>query len=68
MRGVPKRYGEDCMTLPATKKNLVVTQGSNAGWDPFEVWRTRVLLPRLAAAREEKKPPAAPTTVPRATR
>jgi hypothetical protein len=24
------------------------------GWDPFEVWRTRVLLPRLAEAREEK--------------
>jgi hypothetical protein len=26
-----------------------------AGWDPFEVWRTRVLLPRLAEAREDKK-------------
>jgi hypothetical protein len=63
MRGVPKRYGEDCMTLPATRKNLV-TQNSNQGWDPVEVWRTRVLLPRLAAAREEKKTPAPPTTVP----
>ncbi len=25
----------------------------NRGWDPFEVWRTRVLQPRLAEARAE---------------
>jgi len=28
------------------------------GWDPFEVWRTRVLLPRLAGDPEQGKPAA----------
>jgi hypothetical protein len=52
------------MTLPATNKNLVLhtmtpsstpaAQKPPAGWDPFEVWRTRVLLPRLAEQREQK--------------
>ena len=62
-----KRYGEDCM--PGTKKNVVLystkpttlpIQASESGWDPFEVWRTRVLQPRLAEARDEKAqaPPA----------
>ena len=67
LRGVLERYDEDCMTL-ATKKNLVLhhptsTKPANAeaGWDPFEVWRTRVLLPRLTEAREEK---AATTVAP----
>jgi hypothetical protein len=58
------------MSLPATNKNLVLhsttpttapAQSQQAGWDPFEVWRTRVLLPRLAEAREEK---SAPTIAP----
>jgi hypothetical protein len=52
----PKR-----MTLPASKQNLaahanVTSTSSNqktSGWDPFEIWRTRVLLPRLAGMREE---------------
>ena len=30
-----------------------------SGWDPFEVWRTRVLLPRLEGDRDQDKP--APT-------
>lgn len=52
------------MTLPATNKNLVLHtttpsptpagQKPQSGWDPFEVWRTRVLLPRLAEEREDK--------------
>ena len=50
------------MTLPATKKNLPVHASSPptqptqkpSGWDPFEIWRTRVLLPRLAESREEQ--------------
>ena len=50
------------MTL-APKKNLVLhkptpttpaSKNAEAGWDPFEVWRTRVLLPRLAEEREDK--------------
>lgn len=28
----------------------------HVGWDPYEVWRTRVLLPRLAAARDAPPP------------
>jgi hypothetical protein len=56
------------MTLPATNKNLALHtttpsptpagQKPQVGWDPFEVWRTRVLLPRLAEERSAK--PAAP--------
>ena len=50
------------MTLPATKKNLPVHASSPStqppqkptGWDPFEIWRTRVLLPRLAESREDQ--------------
>jgi hypothetical protein len=57
------------MTLAAKNKStaLHVTSSPSpsepslqAGWDPFEVWRTRVLLPRLAEAREEAKS-SAPT-------
>ena len=60
------------MSLPNTNKNLVLhstkpptspSQATEAGWDPFEVWRTRVLLPRLAETRDEKAP-APPTLVP----
>jgi hypothetical protein len=50
------------MTLPAiTNKNLVLhttlaptpaAQKPPSGWDPFEVWRTRVLLPRLTEQRD----------------
>lgn len=58
------------MTLPATNKNLVLhtttpspthaAQKPQTGWDPFEVWRTRVLLPRLAEQREAEALPAPP--------
>jgi hypothetical protein len=40
-------------------------QQEAAGWDPYEIWRTRVLLPRLLMAGEftvvpveETQPPA----------
>jgi hypothetical protein len=51
------------MTLSAANKNLALhtntpttqqAQHESAGWDPFEIWRTRVLLPRLAEAHEDK--------------
>jgi hypothetical protein len=54
---------QEPMTLPAPKKNSALnavtpanqpTPKEQAGWDPFEIWRTRVLLPRLAEARESK--------------
>jgi hypothetical protein len=53
---------------PATNKNIVLhaakptnpNQSQPLGWDPIEVWRTRVLLPRLAELRDEAAPkPAA---------
>lgn len=31
-----------------------------AGWDPYEVWRTRVLLPRLEESQSEPNPPEKP--------
>lgn len=35
------------------------SQQPRAGWDPYEVWRTRVLMPRL----EESEPkPAMPSS------
>lgn len=53
------------MTAPANKKVALHTnsaatpsQKEPSGWDPFEVWRTRVLLPRLAETREDKTPAA----------
>jgi hypothetical protein len=39
------------------------SQEQPSGWDPFEVWRTRVLLPRLADEREEKAAVAPPPPV-----
>lgn len=52
------------MTLAATNNNLVIQTPTvsstpaapkpQSGWDPFEVWRTRVLLPRLAEERGDK--------------
>jgi hypothetical protein len=49
---------------PATNKNIVLhtakpttpNQSQQLGWDPIEVWRTRVLLPRLAQLRDEAAP------------
>jgi len=46
---------------PATNKNIVLhaakstnpNQSQQLGWDPIEVWRTRVLLPRLAELRDD---------------
>jgi hypothetical protein len=74
LRVVSKRYDEDCMKLPATNKNVLLhnakstnlpSQSPQAGWDPFEVWRTRVLLPRLGKPTEEAAavPPAPPRLV-----
>ena len=61
------------MTAPATKKDLTaptatlpLPQASRAepqGWDPFEVWRTRVLLPRLTETDKTVKPIAAVKTL-----
>jgi hypothetical protein len=31
-------------------------QSERPGWDPFEVWRTRVLLPRLEGDQDQGKP------------
>jgi hypothetical protein len=55
------------MTLPASKKNIAVHSNATVedparrsepqGWDPFEVWRTRILLPRLAEAAAEHDDP-----------
>jgi hypothetical protein len=62
--------------MPGTKKNVVLhnpkptpapSQAAESGWDPFEVWRTRVLQPRLAEARDEKAP-TAPAVIPLARR
>ena len=66
---VPIAITKNRMTLAAknTPTALHVTSSPSpsepsphAGWDPFEVWRTRVLLPRLAEAREDMKS-SAPT-------
>jgi hypothetical protein len=41
--------------------NTTPTTPAVLGWDPIEVWRTRVLLPRLTAEqRDEKVAPRAP--------
>ena len=58
----PSGKNEERMTSPATKNNLAVHTSSRptqptpkpSGWDPFEIWRTRVLLPRLAESRTEQ--------------
>lgn len=60
------------MTLPAPTKTVNIDSRVPAeeparwsqpqGWDPFEVWRTRILIPRLAAAAVAAQPDA--STVP----
>jgi hypothetical protein len=48
----------DEMTLKIARVNDTSRSAPEAkatqqtGWDPFEVWRTRVLLPRIAEAAE----------------
>ena len=38
------------MTLPADRQpDLKPEVTDTLGWDPYEVWRTRILLPRLEA-------------------
>jgi hypothetical protein len=37
------------MTLPNLAPMPTAPAPQQRGWDPVEVWRTRVLLPRLAA-------------------
>jgi len=34
---------------------------AGAGWDPYEVWRTRVLQPRLEEARQPENPEQRPS-------
>jgi len=51
------------VALYSAKPTTAPIQASESGWDPFEVWRTRVLQPRLAEARGEKAP-APPAIVP----
>jgi len=58
------------MSWPITKKNAPAydvgspstpaPQSERPGWDPFEVWRTRVLLPRLAEGDQNKPAPPPP--------
>jgi hypothetical protein len=55
------------MTLLVTRKNSAIRsaatnadaspQARQHGWDPFEVWRTRILLPRLAETGKQEAPP-----------
>ncbi len=40
------------MLLPDTMPTAQPVE--HGGWDPVEVWRTRVLLPRLLAALEQR--------------
>jgi hypothetical protein len=63
------RIVKNRMTVPATRKNPVLLPAEKPsdaalprqpGWDPFEVWRTRVLLPRLAESGEKEKPATTP--------
>jgi hypothetical protein len=73
LRGVSSGTAKDCM--PGTNKNLVLYSTNptiapsqaapDTGWDPFEVWRTRVLQPRLAEARAEKALTPAVVPLPR---
>jgi hypothetical protein len=72
LRDVLSGTAEDCMQnknqslVLHTKPTSAPTQAAEAGWDPFEVWRTRVLQPRLAEARAEKAPtPPAVVPLPR---
>jgi hypothetical protein len=54
------------MILKITKKNAPSADAPSSngraptsersGWDPFEVWRTRVLLPRLQSDLDQGKP------------
>jgi hypothetical protein len=38
----------ETVALPERPSSAAAESSSGAGWDPYEVWRTRVLLPRLA--------------------
>jgi hypothetical protein len=63
LRSTPRygvsRVGLKQELLPLSSSTAPGTDAS-AGWDPYEVWRTRILLPRLAS--ESAKPvPFQPT-------
>ena len=62
-----QQQNKNRMTLPVTRKNSAALSAATpadpapprqAGWDPFEVWRTRVLLPRLSEGGDKEKPAA----------
>jgi len=54
--------------MPTSKpQRAVLVDGSDiatAGWDPYEVWRTRVLLPRLTEHATRIDPRATAAVVP----
>jgi hypothetical protein len=45
----------------APRPTMSPVNGDMAGWDPYEVWRTRVLLPRIAAEPRPQLPQALPS-------
>ncbi len=58
-----KAAGKAALTLASsTRPAREGAERPASGWDPYEVWRTRVLLPRLAeknlAVTTEKAPEA----------
>jgi hypothetical protein len=46
---------------PDAEGVTVEAEALSAGWDPYEVWRTRVLLPRLEESQAEPLTPARPS-------
>ena len=58
MKKTPTAWIAASPSAASTPENQEPNHGESAGWDPYEVWRTRVLLPRLqesAAAEQPKK-------------
>lgn len=59
------RPNKNSMTVLVTRNSIrSATTNADAspqtrqhGWDPFEVWRTRILLPRLAEKGKQEAPP-----------
>lgn len=44
------------MNADSTKQEQTNPPQDATGWDPYEVWRTRVLVPRLEAAGARLEP------------
>jgi hypothetical protein len=45
--------GNEKKTIPQSAVSLADTP-SASGWDPYEVWRTRVFLPRVASEERDR--------------